>query len=290
LFERAIAEDPGYAAPHAGLAVAYTYLAVHGWGRAREVMPAAKEHALRALALDEALAEAHWALAYVHEWYEWDWRGAEREFLRAIALNPGDAHLGIVYACFLMFIGRTEAGLAKARRAWELDPVSEEVNRLMVYACWLAGEYDEAVAHGRQAVELHPHGSGLHVNLGLAYGLGGQYLEAIQLLQRAKALTGDDPFYAWALGYVYACQGRRDEAAAIAENLERRRSDAFFSPTWLAILYGAIGELERAFALLDAAFEERDSFLVAVRADPLFAALRSDPRFTDLVRRIGLAD
>jgi tetratricopeptide (TPR) repeat protein len=144
------------------------------------------------------------------------------------------------------------------------------------------------VAHGQKTVELYPRGSGVHISLGLAYVFRGQYEQAIQAVQKARTLAGDDPFYDCVLGYVYACQGRRDEASAIAENLERRRSDDYFSPTWLAILYGAIGELDRALALLDAALEERDSFLIAAKADPMFAPLRSDPRYAALVRRMGL--
>ncbi|MCC7168779.1 MAG: hypothetical protein IT565_14535, partial [Rhodospirillales bacterium] len=286
-FERAIAAEPVYAPPYAGLAVAYTYLSIHGWARPRDVMPAAKQHALKALALEETLAEAHWALAYVHQWFEWNWRAAEREYRRAVALNPGDAHLRMVFSCFLLFIGRTEEALAAGQQAAKLDPVSEEVCRLAIYLDWLAGRFDETEARGRKGIELHPHSAGIHGAFGLALALGGRLGEAVAALRKAGELAAGDPFYACCLGYVYALQERRAEAAAIAEELEMHRRAGFFSPTWLAILYGALGDLERAFGLLECAFEERDSFLVAARADPVFDPLRASLQFAALLGRMG---
>ncbi len=288
-FERAIIEDPNYASPHAGLAVAYTYLAIHGWARPREVMPSAKTFALKALELDQTLAEAHFALAYVREFYEWDWQGAESEYQRAIELSPKDALSRIWHADLLVYTGRADAAFAEAHRAWELEPVSEEVNRMMVYISFVTGRYDEAVAHGQKAVELYPHGAGAHNLLGFAYAHKGQYQEAIRSLQEASTLAGGDPLFTWGLGYVYALQGRRSEAVAIVERLEPPRSKSYFSPTLIAGLYGALGELDRAFQFLETAYEERDGFLVTIGADPTYGSLRADPRCQAMLKKINLA-
>jgi len=288
-FERASTEDPNYAAPQAGLAVAYTYLAIHGWARPREVMLDAKACALKALELDETLAEAHCALGFVQTFFEWDWRGAESEYQRAMALNPRDALIRIYYSLLLMYTGRADTAFREARRAWEQEPISEEVNRLMVYISFVTGRCEEAVAHGRKAVELYPHGSGIHNLLGFAYAHRGRYQDAIQVLQEASVMTGGDLVYGWGLGYVYARQGRRNEALAILESLERPRSESYFSPTLMAGLYGALGELDRAFEFLETAYEERDGFLVAVGVDPTFDTLRGDPRCHELLKKIKLA-
>ena len=288
-FERAVIEDPDYAAPRAGLAVAYTYLAIHGWARPREVMPAAKECALAALELDETLPEAHCALGFIRTFYEWDWQGAESEYHRAMELDPRDALIRIYYSLLLMYTGRVGPAFAEARRAWELEPISEEVNRLMVYIAFVTGRYEEAVAHGRSAVELYPHGAGVHNLLGFAYVHKGQYQEAVRSLQEASALTDGDPLFNWGLGYGYARQGRRSEALAIAELLEPRRSKNYFPPTLLAGLYGVLGELARAFELLDTAYETRDGFLVTIGVDPTFQWLRADPRCRAVLKKIKLA-
>jgi len=288
-FERAIIEDPTYASPHAGLAVAYTYLAIHGWARPREVMPGANICALKALELDQTLAEAHCALGFIRTFYEWDWRGAESEYRRAMELNPRDALIRIFYSLLLMYTGRTEIAFAEARRAWELEPISEEVNRLMVYISSCTGRHDEAVAHGRKAVELYPHGPGAHNLLGFAHAHRGHYQEALQSLLEAKAMAGGDPVYDWGVGYVYARQGRKSEASAIIESLEPPRSESYFSPTLIAGLYGALGELDLAFEFLETAYEERDGFLVTVGADPTFDSLRADPRCHALLKKINLA-
>jgi TolB-like protein/Flp pilus assembly protein TadD len=283
-FERATAEDPEYALPYAALAVAYGQLAAHGWARPHELMPVARECALKALALDETLAEAHWALATVRHWYEWDWRGAESEYRRAIALSPRDASAHLYLADLLMNTGRTDDALAEGRQALELEPVSVEVNRCMIYFHYVAGQFEEAIAQGLRTVELHPRYPIPYLNLGLAYACSDRYQEAIDALQTARALAGADPFYEWGLGVAYARSGRRAEAREIVEHLEQRRYSLFF----LAWLYGALGEPDRTFALLETAYEEREGLLKSLKVEPTFAPLRSDPRFADLLRRIGL--
>jgi serine/threonine-protein kinase len=287
-YESAIREDPGYALPHAGAAVAYAYLAVHGSARPRQVMEIAKKHAMRALQLDPDLAQAHNALGFVRLFYDWDWRGADSAYCRAAELSPQDGQVRMFHSVLLIYTGRKEEAVAGARQAVELEPASEEVNRLMVYVYWLAERYDEAIEHGKKAIDLYPHSAGIHDILGLAYVLGGRVHEALRTLETARSLAGNDPMYNWALGYSHARHGRRPEAHEAIRSLEQLRSSVHFSPTWLAILYGALGEPDRAFELLNAAYDERDGYLAAVKVDPLYAPLRSDPRFTELVRRMGL--
>jgi len=288
-FEQAISVDADFAPPYAGLAVALTYLAIHGWERPREVMPRAKKCALKAVELDETLAEAHCALGLIRTFYEWDWAGAEIEYQRAMELNPGDALIRVYRSLLLMYTGRTDSAFAEAHLAWERDPISAEVNRLMVYISFVTGRPEDAVAFGRKAVELYPHGPGAHNLLGFAFAHSGQYQEAMQYLLSAKALADGDSVYDWGVGYVRACQGRRAEAISISATLKPQRDKGYFSPTLMAGLYGALGEFDLAFDALEEATEERDGFLVSIGSDPTFAALRSDPRWPLMLRKINLA-
>jgi len=283
-FEQAIVEDPSYALPYSALAATQFYLTIHGWARPHNLMPMAKRLGLKALALDEALAETHWVLAGVRHWYEWDWPGAESGYRRALALGPLDALVRMNLAELLVVIGRSEEALAEGWRAVDMEPESVEVNRTMVYVLYLAGAGEQAIAQALRTIGMYPQYAGPYFNLGLVYAAGERHQEAIEAFRTGLTLTGGDPLYDWGLAFGYARAGRRAEAWEGLERLEGRS----YSPFFLAMAYGALGELDRAFGLLAKAYEEREGMLVFLKVEPMAVPLRSDPRFAALVRRMGL--
>ncbi len=283
-FERAIAQDPGFALPYTGLVMAYAYLGNHGWTNPLELMPKAKNYALKALVIDETLAEAHWAHALVLYFYDWDWLEAESEFRRAIALNPRDATIAMFFAFLLIHTGRTEEALAQGARALALEPVSVETNRHMTYLYCDARRFDQAIAQGRKTVELHPHYASAYLNLGLAYLYSEMYGEAVETFQAARVLARGDPLYDFCLACVYARSGKQTQAWEILGNLERLGYGAM----WLGWLCAALGDRDRAFGFLEKAYQRREGLLASINVEPVLDPLRSDPRFADLVRRIGL--
>ena len=289
-FEQAIEKDSGYALAYAGLADSYTSLAFPGLkGMApREAMPKAKAAALKALKLDDTLAEAHSSLAVVQFFFDWDWSAAEREFKRAIELNPNDATAHQWYALYLVNIGRHGEAINEIRRAQELDPLSLMINTLVGVVFHRALQWDAAIEQLRRTLELDPNYSVALVFLGSAYEQKWMYEEAIAVLQKAAALSaGDMAAKAW-LGYLYALSvSRRDEAQKILEEFEElsMQGEAVAMP--IARIYLGLGEKENALDWLEQAYEQRDSDMVWLKTWPGFNSLRSDPRFQDLLHRMN---
>jgi Flp pilus assembly protein TadD len=283
-FKAAIAVDPAYAPPYAGVAVSHVYQAATGWARPGDVMPAAKQSALKALALDENLGEAHWAVAMVSHWHDWDWDGAESAFRKALAQNPRDGLIRILYGGALMNRGRRNQGLAEARQALEMEPISMEVNRQMIYLYCLAEQFDLAIEQGRRTLELHPQFIGTYLNLGLAYVFSGRHPEAVETFRTAAAMAGGDKFYVWGLALAYARSSRGKEAREVLDHLERTA----YSPLLLAAIYAELGERDRAFGLLAEAYEIRDGLMATLGVEPSFAAIRTDPRCGELLKKMRL--
>ncbi len=282
-FERAIKSDPEYAAAHAGVADSYLLLAVYGV-RPREVMPSARAAAVRALELDDTLAEAHASLAAVRLWYEWNLLEAEKGFKRAIALNPSYATTRQWYSNLLIYTGRIEEGLAEARRAQELDPRSPMANTALGIVYYYHRWYDQATERFQAALEMDLDFLPAHLWLGFAYAQRSMYGEAIEEFREAMELrTG----YA-GLGYVYALQGSQEEALAIEQGLWRRSRLQYVSPAAFVRLYMALGEAEHALDWMEEAYDERDLWLLPVLTiDPAFDPLRSHPRFQEFARSVG---
>ncbi|HEV8135021.1 MAG TPA: winged helix-turn-helix domain-containing protein [Pyrinomonadaceae bacterium] len=289
-FQQAIDKDPGYAMAYAGLADAYDRLGGFDALAPKEAFPQAREAAQKALQLDASLAEAHTALATVNFAYDWDFSAAAREYQRAIEINPGysDAHQMNSY--YLAAIGRFNDALAEMKRALELDPVSLEKTTGIGEILYQQRHYDEAIGQYRKALEMDSNSGFTHWALGRALLAQGKFNEAIAEFQKAIPLSGDSPDEPAELARAYALAGRRDEALKIIGELNKLSEHKHVSPTGIAATYGALGDKNQAFAFLNKAFDERDFVLIMLKVEPMLDPLRSDPRFAELVRRIGLPE
>jgi serine/threonine-protein kinase len=283
----AIARDPTYALAYAGVADCYVVLADHQYVRPSEAFPKAKAAALKALEIDESLAEAHNALASMLEEYDWDWSGAEREYKRAIALNPNYATAHQWYSLYLARTGRLEEALAENKIAKGLDPLSLIIQQNTALFLYYARQYDEAIEAARKVLEMDPNFIGAHFQLAAVYEQKRMYQDSVAERQKGFLLDSDpERAAAWAKGYSAA--GFRGAAERDIELLKQRMKRRYASPVDLALDYRRLGDKEQAFAWLEKAYQERASVLSYLKADPLWDPLRSDPRFQNLVRRIGL--
>jgi len=289
-FQQAIDKDPGYAMAYAGLADAYDRLGGFDALAPKEAFPQAREAAQKALQLDASLAEAHTALATVNFAYDWDFSAAAREYQRAIEINPGYSDAHQVNSYYLAAIGRFNDALAEMKRALELDPVSLEKTTGIGEILYQQRHYDEAIGQYRKALEMDSNSGFTHWALGRALLAQGKFNEAIAEFQKAIPLSGDSPDEPAELARAYALAGRRDEALKIIGELNKLSEHKHVSPTGIAAIYGALGDKNQAFAFLNKAFDERDFVLIMLKVEPMLDPLRSDPRFAELVRRIGLPE
>jgi serine/threonine-protein kinase len=287
-FERAIELDPEYAPAHAGLAEAYNRLS--GWNAIppHDGFPKSRAEAEKAIALDSQLSAAHGTLGMVKHFYDWDWQGAEREFKRAIEINPNDADVRQYYSYHLSAMGRFDESLAQMKQALALDPLSLEKNAGIGEVFYLGRNYDGALEQYTRALEMDANSGFLHWAIGNVYNRKGMYAEAIAAYQKAIPLSGESLDEPAALAHALALSGKHPEARAILKDLQQRSAKRYISPTAIAVIYSALGEKDLAFASLEKAYERRDMLLVLLKAEPVFDGLRDDPRFTDLVRRVGL--
>jgi TolB-like protein/Flp pilus assembly protein TadD len=286
-FERAIARDSTYAEAYAGLAENYAIFPSYDVSPPREAYPKAKTAALRALALDSTLGQAVAVLARVRMEYDWDWRGAEGEYRRALALAPSYPTGHELYAIYLSLLGRHEEALAEIERARALDPLSRIIGSMKGVLLDLSRRHDEAIAQFRRTLELDPDFAHAHLGLGLAYLTKGMRAEGIAELETAVRLTGRRT-YTGELAYAYAASGQRGRALALARELEDRSRREYVSPVTVALAYTGLGDKDGAFRWLERAADLRDPGVLVLRVEPLFDPLRSDPRFTRLLTRVGL--
>ena len=285
-FKQAIALDTQYARAYAGLASAYPPLAVHGYIDPREARPLARDAANRAVALDDSLAEAHTALAgYLHV-FEWDWAGAEREYRRAIALDPNEPTAHLWYGLLLEQVGRFDEAIVERRRAVELDPLA--ANAGLASALRRAGRFDEARAAYHDVIDHHPGYWQAHDGFGRLLEDSGSIAEAIPEFERAAALAGRTTEPAAGLARVLALSGRRADARKLVEKL---RGDAartgIFHPV-VATALAALGDTDAAMQWLEISHRQRNPGLVEIGQDPRYAALRGDARFQSLLESVGL--
>ncbi len=289
-FNQAIALDPSYALAYAGLADSYALLGCGHEGRVppKDVYPRARAAAMRALEIDDTLAEAHTSLGFVKKDYEWEFAGAEREFKRAIELNPNYATAHHWYAESLVVLGRLAEAITVVNRAQELDPLSLMISAQVGWVLYHVRQYDQAIEQYRRTLEIDPDFWIAHLFLGLVYEQKGRYEEAIAEFQKAESQSGGHIEASSSLGYVYAVSGKRDEAQKILDELKGRIEKEYLPPFGIALIYTGLGDKDRAFEWLEKAYEERDLILVYYLRFPQLDSLRSDPRFTDLLRRMGL--
>ena len=287
-FSQALVLDPNYASAHAGLADTWTLLGINGHAPAREILPKAREAIHRALELAPDLAEAHCAAGTLKLAFEWDWPGASRDLRRAIELNPRYVAARYWLALLLCLVeGRCEEGLAHARRAVELDPLAAIPVAQLGMVLFAAGKDDEAIEALRRACDLSPTMYVPFLYLGVTYNHLGRTEEAISVLEAAAAMSGRAPVTLAALAVCLNSLGRADHVQAIHDELTARARHEYVQTTMLALTTASLGRLEEAFALLHRACDERDGVLMYSRSYPAFRQLQTDPRMTEVYRRIG---
>lgn len=280
-FRDAIGLDPRYAPPYAGLA--YVWLARAGWTDSPEdAIPKAKRAAETALGLDPTLAEAHADLGLIHFWYDWDWPSAEREFRRALALNPGNALAHEAYGQTLAWMGRADESIAEGKKAVSLDPVSIEAMRILGEDYYFSRRYPAAVAAAREAVNMDPNYWFAHVSLGRAYLRSGKNKEAIAELETASRLQPDNPDGQSSLGNAFGVAGMRSQARAVLGKLQTLSKTRYVAPYQLAVIYAGLGDKDRSLELLEQDRHEHSMFVTWLKTDPALDDLRSDPRFDSL--------
>ena len=287
-FQQAVNADTGYALAYVGLADCYSLLSLYSALTPKEAFPKAKAAALKALELDDTLAEAYTSLGAIKVFYEWDWAGAERDFERALLLNPGYADVHQRYGIYLVARGRFDEAAAELKRAQELDPLSLITSTMAGYPLYYGREYDRAIEQFRKTLEMDPNFSMAHFRLALAYEQKGLYEKAVTELETSKALSDDRDVIAM-LSRVYALMGRRGEAEGALAELQDRASQTYVSSYNRAAIHAALEEKDRALEWLERAYDERSYWLIYLGVDPLLDGLRDDARFTSLMRRVGLS-
>jgi TolB-like protein/Flp pilus assembly protein TadD len=288
-FQEAIQQDPGYALPYAGLADCYLILAQNGSLSPQEAYPKARAAAMRALELDDGLAEAHASLAYAKMISEWKWAAAEDGFRKAIELNPSCATAHQCYADCLTALGRHDEAISEMERAWELDPLSPMISTDVAWSLSYARQYDQAIEQYRMVLEREPSFLQAHWGLGLSYLKKFMFEEAVQTLKEAVSLSLASPITVATLGYAYALWGKRKEAQKLLRELKDMATRRYVPSYDIATLHWGLGEKDEAFAWLQKAYNEHSAYLVYLRADPRFEIWHSDPRLRVLVSRMGLS-
>jgi len=290
-YSQAIKEDPNYALAYTGMADAYCSLGFSfdvGSLPPREAMPKAKEAALKALELDNTLSEAHTSLAMINLLFDWNWSGAEKEFKRAIELDPKNANAHHWYSHYLLPMGRNEESLAESKRALENAPLDLILNVHLGWHYLYTRQYDLATEQFTRSLEMDPNFVQARRYLGLTYEQTGHYEEALAALQNALALVKQNADIEAELGHALAVGNKRAEAQRVLDQLLAISKQRFVSSYDLATIYVGLGDREKALAWLDKAVEERSDLLVYVEVDPRFDTLHSDARFRNIVQKVGL--
>jgi serine/threonine-protein kinase len=287
LFQQAIQKDPKYALAYDGLADCYHELTEYGSFPASDARRKTEAAAKKALEIDPLLAEAHATLAVTRDAFEGDWTGAEREYKRAIELNPNYAAAHDWYSFYLAEMGRNEEALAEAKRTQQIDPLSPRAYTAVCWQLYFTRQYSPAIEKARQAFELDPDYMPAHWCLAISLGGKGNFREAVPELQRAVTLSGGNTeTQAW-LGYTYAVAGERDKALQILKHLKSLAKQQYVPPYQIAEIYTGLGDKDQAFAWWSKARYERPDFLLYFRAWPANDSLRSDPRYGELLRSVG---
>ncbi|HEX6729031.1 MAG TPA: tetratricopeptide repeat protein, partial [Pyrinomonadaceae bacterium] len=291
-FQQAIEKDPGFALAYSGLADSYILLGAPdaaGGIPPAEALPKAKTAALKALEIDDTLAEAHASLAHA-KYYDREWPAPEQAYKRAIELNPNYPTAPSWYAVYLMSLGRFDEALVQIQRAQELDPLSLPINMTLGWVLLTARRPEESVQQLRKTLEMDPNFILTHHRLGLAYEQQANYDDAIAEFKHVVTLTGGKPLGIAALARAYALAGRRSEAQKMLVELQEVSKRRYVSPAAVAAIYAALGNKDQAFTWLENAQKEHDGLLVRLKVDPRYDSLRSDPRFAQLLKRAGLPE
>jgi DNA-binding winged helix-turn-helix (wHTH) protein/TolB-like protein len=286
-FQQAIKTDPNYAAAYAGLADCYNMQVIYGVHTPKDGFPKAKAAAVKALEIDDTVAEAHSSLAFIKFRWEGNRVEAEREFRLAIQLKPTYAPAHQWYSSYLAALERFDEAIAEAKRTSELEPLSFTASSHLGWIYYLSGRNDEAIAQCQKILKLDPNSFPARRYLGLAYEAKGMYPQAIEEFQKGVKISGS-PLMLALLGHAYAVSGKTAEARQVLADLHDLETRRYVSPYTIAAVHTGLGDKDQAFKWLERAYEERDVWLMNLKVDPVFARLRSDKRFQDLLTRSGL--
>ena len=287
-FQQAVDLDPGYALAHVGIADTWIFRGWYSVLAPKETFPKAKQAVMNALEFDETLAEPHTSLAHIHLEFDHDWEAAEREYRRAIELNPRYPTAHHWYGGYLSAMGRHEEALREAEKARELDPLSPIINTWVGLRHYFAGRHEVAIQEYEKALELGARFAPGHWHLGWALEQTGRYQEAISEAQQAIDISGGNPLYVASLGHAHAKAGDGERARAILERLRQESATRHVSAYHTAVICAALGETDDAFRWLDRALEERSPWIGYMAVDPRLDGLRSDPRLDVLMKNVRL--
>jgi TolB-like protein/Tfp pilus assembly protein PilF len=287
-FSQAVQKDPSYALSYAGLADTYSLLGDAGYLPPSEAWPKAKTAAMQALNIDDSLAEAHTSLGLVKEHFEWDWAGAEKEFKRAIELNPNLATAHHWYGDYLTNMGRFDEGIGETKRAQELDPLSLIINTTMGWQFYVAGRNDNAVEQLRKVLDIDPKFSPARRILEEVYAHMGKHKEAVAEREKALSLSGG-PELAASIEEDFTKSGYKGVLQSWLEGLTELSKHSYVSSYSIAESYMRMDQKQKAFEWLEKAYEEHDSGLVSLAVEPMFENIRPDPRFKEIMRRMKLS-
>jgi tetratricopeptide (TPR) repeat protein len=287
-FERALVLRPEYAAAHAGLADCYNMLGDYDILAPEESFRVAQSSARKAIALDEGLAEAHASLAFALMHYDWNWEEVEKEYLRAIALNPNYATAHHWYALYLTTRKRFDEAAEEMNKAKALDPLSLIIITNTGWLRYFMRDYDAAATLYNEGLQMDADFLSAHTKLAWAYEEQKKYRNAIDELQKSLSISAGDRALELMLARAYALSGDKGKARAILTRIEKESRKTYVSPYYVALAYAGLHDSDRAFGWLQEAARERNSWLIWLAVDPRLDALRTDPRFDELVRRVGL--
>ena len=288
-FEQAIIRDPKFALAYAGLADSYNLLASYSTKPLATPLLRAKATALKALSLDNKLAEAHAALAAVKLWREFDWEGAERVWRRAIELNPNYATAHLWLALYLAAVERMDESLSEIRLALDLEPLSRVVNLNLARILHFARRFDDAIKQCWKTIDMYPDYLIAHRRLGISYGEKGLFEEAEAEFKKALAISANDTETLSAMSYMFAAAGRDADAQGMLDRINDIAKERYVSPYSLARVHIGLGQLDEAFECLEKTFQERHGILTYIKVEPIFDRLRDDPRYAELLRKMGLS-
>ncbi len=287
-FQQAVERDPDYALAYTGLADSYVLLGWNSYLPPKDAFPKAKEAALTALQLDSRLGEAHAPRAAALWLYDWQWQDAQTEFKCSLELNPTYPTANHWHAEYLMTMGRQAEAIAKMKNSQELDPLSLIISVAIGWASYMARRYDEAIEQLLRTVELDPNYPVTYWILGLLYRITGRHELAIDAGEKGVNLSGGSPLMRAALAHTYGVSGRAKEALLVLDDLTKLAKHKYVAPHFLAGIHIGLGENERAIECLEKSYEEHSHWLIYLHLDPSMDALRSDPHFQDVLRRVGL--
>lgn len=288
-FNQALEKDPNYALAYLGLASSHVVLGVN-YRPPKEVMPKAKAYVLKALERDKTLADAYAAQGGIKYFFEWDWPGAENEFKRAIELNPTDPFVHELYSYLLWAMGRLDESISEMKRAQELDPLSLVISEDLGVAYYYSRKFDEAVEQQGKTIELDQNYFFGYVRRAQAYQQKGMHTEAITDSNKARTLSGNWPAAVAELGCSYALSGQKAKAQTILDDLNERAKREYIDPYLIAIIHTSMGDKDAAFEWLGKAYEARSPWMTWLKVEPKFDRLRSDPRFANQLRQMGLPE